>query len=950
MGKTSVRRAVWCNNEKYMRGALKADFRNRARSLVLCLLFVGVSSSVMPLVAEADDFDFLMPATYVPTFRAEHAGTSIYNGNPVNILLPPEVAAIRSSELGGVNGSWIIEELTAWGHDVPSERGVYVLERIDPATGSLEGGTAILGQNYAVAHVAWSGTATTTHTFSFSMPNMGADGTLSGRYKLLAAELSAGKTDEDVGEFLEKGAGFASVLAPASFSISPAIFDYVNDGPPVVAAPVDGPPPCTENCFSNVLFLPGIESSRLYMPQVVGSNEQRLWEPGNDDDLENLYLTPEEVSVRPNVYTKVGDVVDELPVAGKNIYKSFILKMDDLKTQNKITDWEAVPYDWRLSLDDILSYGNNVNGHIYYSGTLRATSTPYIIQELRHLAETSKSGKVTIIAHSNGGLVAKQLTELLGPEAPELIDKMIFVAVPQAGTPMAIAAGLHGYNQQHLGGLINTEEDARTFSSTTPMIYNLLPSAQYFTRVDDPVVKFDFRLSDWIDLYGNFIHSEERLRDFLTSALHTTDAKTGDIDQPIKMNYAMLRNAEELHADLDAWTPPVGVDLIQIAGWGVPKTVKGITYKEKKGGGVKPEWDFTVDGDGTVVVPSALWTSTTASTTNYWVDLQKYNKRSENQISFGFLNINHANILEVPKLLNFISDQISSTINPLSDYTYISTQAPPESDLRLRYALHSPLTLDLYDNLGNHTGVATSTGEVEENIPGTYFVQFGDVKYIFADNGTPQHVVMSGYDTGTFTFEAGELQGDTVIASTVFRDVPTTPQTQVRFDVLSGFGSASDLSIDENGDGTVDSSYASSTGEIIVLDSPPIEIVESIPVSPSTGGGGGIPSLLPQGTPAAAVVATTTSAIATTTSVVANASQQETASSTSPIIVEKQPKKIAQVSVNVPAKKKPVVATDIGKDSKLDSQVASVAQVTDDGLWLRARRWIMNTIRSLLKL
>ncbi|MDP3965859.1 MAG: hypothetical protein Q8Q13_03615, partial [bacterium] len=485
-----------------MRRGRAVNFNNRAAGTVLCLLVTSGLFS-LPFVASAQEFML----TFEPTFRAEHAGISIYNGNPVDIHMFPEIATIRSSQLSAVNGAWIIEELRAWGHDVPSERAVYVIARIDPDSGKIEGGTAILGQNYDVAHFAFNESATTTHSGSFSIPILGESETTSGRYKIFAAELPETKdvydpetdthtisayTDEDAGEFLERGPMNAGPYAPVSYSTLPAIFDYVNDGLP----------PCTENCFSNVLFLPGIESSRLYWIDVLGGGEKKLWEPGVNDDLHDLYLNSQGESIRDNVYAKKSGVIDELP-GGKNVYKSLIAKMDDLKVKKDINDWEAVPYDWRLSLDDTLGSGRYFSsGQIYYSGTFAATTTPYIIQELRHLARSSKTGKVTVIAHSNGGLVAKRLTAILGAEASQLIDKMIFVAVPQAGTPMAIAAGLHGYEQQHLGGLINSEAEARTFSSTTPMLYNLLPSAQYFTYVDDPVVQFDSSLPDWIAKYG----------------------------------------------------------------------------------------------------------------------------------------------------------------------------------------------------------------------------------------------------------------------------------------------------------------------------------------------------------------------------------------------------------------------------------------------------------------
>ncbi len=154
---------------------------------------------------------------------------------------------------------------------------------------------------------------------------------------------------------------------------------------------------CAEQCFSNVLFLPGIESSRLYRPDYSGGTE-RLWEPGKNQDVEDLFLTSDGAGIRSDVYAKEGDVVDELPIVGKNIYKSFIADMNALKSSGHISDWQAISYDWRLSLDDVLRYGNEIDGRIYYAGDLRATSTPYIIQEVRRLAATSKSGRVTIVA------------------------------------------------------------------------------------------------------------------------------------------------------------------------------------------------------------------------------------------------------------------------------------------------------------------------------------------------------------------------------------------------------------------------------------------------------------------------------------------------------------------------------------------------------------------------
>ena len=581
--------------------------------------------------------------------------------------------------------------------------------------------------------------------------------------------------------------------------------------------------PCvaTNTCVSNVMFLPGIEGSRLYRPDYNGGTDQ-LWEPNIDADVRDLYMNPDGTSTRVDVYARTGDILDELP-NGENIYKSFIAKMNALRdTQHLINDWEPIAYDWRLSLDDILNYGNDINGRVYYSGDLRATSTPYIIQELRHLAATSKTGKVTIVAHSNGGLLAKRLTELLGStESSNLIDKMIFIAVPQVGTPMAIPADLHGYKQDHVMGLVTSNSTARTLASASPMAYNLLPSAQYFTYVDDPVVTFDSTLPDWTSRYGSVIHSQSSLHQFLTDTYGRTDSQTGDFNQPTQLSNSLLSAAETLHATLDNWAPPTGVQLTQIAGWGIPKTVNGVIYK-KNGTGVQLEPDFTIDGDGTVVVPSALWTSIAEGAMNYFVNLATWNSRFANTATFGLLGAEHGNIFEVPSLTQFVSDQIINIAKPLTNYAYFSMQSPIGGS-RLRYALHSPLTLNLYDNEGRHTGISTSTGQIEEQIPGTYYTEFGDVKYLFSDASTTAHVVMNGYAPGTFTFNVDQYSGDTLTASTTFKDIPTTPSSVVSLGIQSDISTLSSMIVDQNGDGTIDATLTPKLNGTVFLDTTPPE-------------------------------------------------------------------------------------------------------------------------------
>lgn len=564
------------------------------------------------------------------------------------------------------------------------------------------------------------------------------------------------------------------------------------------------PPPCVSQCNSNVLFLPGIESSRLY---DTDNGETQLWEPEGDARSQNLALDGSGKSLRPDIYTR--DVVD----TGYGIYgmyDSFIQSMNALKSSGAISDWAAVPYDWRLSLDQILSSGAENGGNISYT---TATDSPYIIQELKQLAATSKTGKVTIVAHSNGGLVAKALTQKLGADASKYIDKIIFVAVPQVGTPEAIGALLDGYDQEvTLGQSLDflpgvekiSESEMRSLGDNSPSAYNLLPSASYFSIVTDPAVTFSTSTApDWALRYGPAITSEDMLADFLTDQTHRPVPLPDDVHEPAILNVNLLAQSQAVHAALDAWVPPEGVQLIQIAGWGVPTTLSGIEYgKGTDGTTITENPEFTVDGDKVVVAPSALWTSTTAGATDYWVNLEAINNRDPlakviPQFAAA-LGKDHGNILTIPQLDSFISDIVTNSLQPLTAYQYITTTKPSydPSDKRLEYALHSPLTLDLYDDQGRHTGISTTTGMIEEEIPGTYYTEFGGVKYIFAEENSSQTINMTGYANGTFTLNINELQGDSaIVASTTFADVPTTPQTTATVQIANDLSSISNLAV-----------------------------------------------------------------------------------------------------------------------------------------------------------
>jgi len=600
-----------------------------------------------------------------------------------------------------------------------------------------------------------------------------------------------------------------------------------------------------QKCCSSVLFLPGIKGSRLYVES--GGAENKLWEPDFSEgnaDVQKMSLDANGKSI-DDVYVKEGNILDS--AGGKDYYQSFISDMDALKSAGTMADWQPVAYDWRLSLDDILANGAEVDGKIFYS---TATSTPYIIQTLRALASQSQTGKVTIVAHSNGGLVTKALLKQLGDiEAQKLVDKIILVGVPQSGAPQSIGSLLYGYREgiPDFFPIIVKSSVAREFAENSPMGYHLLPSQRYFDDTKDinhPVIIFDGKKAFEKEriAYGLVVGNSTELGDFLL-------ARDGGREKPLSnqigranvLNSTLVDYAKSLHDNLDVWVPPENITVYQIAGWG-EDTVAGIEFYDApplltslSGSAIRlPAYRplFVEDGDGVVPIPSALMMSTsTENVKRYWVDLYAHNSAPDT------IRRDHGSVLEILELRQFIKNILDET-NALTEYVKTEQPTPIEQSKKLRFFLHSPLTLELYDSFGNHVG-QNEDGTFDQEISDVEYGEFGDVQYITAPQGPQYQVVLNGLDVGTFSLDIQEVEGNNVMKQTTLANVPTTENTKVTLSIEDGIETASLLIVDEDGDGEIDITLQPLVGETVIYEEPVVP--EEIQVeTPQPRGGGPI--------------------------------------------------------------------------------------------------------------
>jgi pimeloyl-ACP methyl ester carboxylesterase len=579
--------------------------------------------------------------------------------------------------------------------------------------------------------------------------------------------------------------------------------------------------PKMTTCCSSVLFLPGFEGSRLYRPDALpfgGTIPHRLWEPGSNASVQALFMDTNGSSTDPSIYSG-GPIPSAYGLS--DIYSSFIGFMDRLTLSGTIREWRPFGYDWRRSIADV------VNGPEH-----KENSTESLIQTINDLANRSRTGKVTIIAHSNGGLVAKYLVKALSDIGEGgLIDSVISVAVPYLGTPQAIASILHGNGGSLAKGLFLTESIARQFAKNVPSAYSLLPSSEFFSKVLGPTVAFAsttiLGLNDG-SYPPQILTLDDQISFMADTANMRREPSATDLKDPIRANLSLLDAADALHSILDPFSWPAAITRWAIMGWN-SDTMRNILYKAKGYSIGK-----TKMGDGTVLVPSAAYQAGTSTS----IDLKRVSTDESK-------NLSHANILESSStqaaIRKIITKDPGSYCDEVAKMPGVSCGEPDYSkeQTSLVMSTHSPVELHIYDDSGRHLGVApipTGADEpveaglltyIEEGIPGasleTHETDNGDIEtYAYLpDDGRRYRVEIRGTGVGTFTYDVerkrGSLNGaEQTLGQAEYGSVPVTPFTiattslqisAIGLDATTTVGFASStklLAVDADGNGSPD--------------------------------------------------------------------------------------------------------------------------------------------------
>lgn len=477
-----------------------------------------------------------------------------------------------------------------------------------------------------------------------------------------------------------------------------------------------------------VIIIPGIMGSYLNKDdedktEVWPSIAKIIAFPG-DTILDDLILpTDGRVSVDNNIISK--DVFRSVNILNFHIdfFDGLISELES-NGYEESKDLFVFPYDWRLDVAD------NVDGNDNSQ-----------VQSLKHkidgILKQTKSDKVDIVAHSMGGLLAKYYIKHIGTDK---VGKFIDIGTPHLGAPKAEKVLVYGDNMSIKFGLLGLNPDEiKKIAQNFPSTYNLLPSAKYF---DFTLPDYSYYLYDLGDVDGDGVTgrlSYENTKSFLKN--------TG-------RNNTLIQNAELVHNDLDDFNPnDYGIESFNIVGCGAP-TIGKIFANNKK---FDEDFHYQIkyiSGDGTVPQRSA-----------------------EGMISdnlFYATGIEHATMPSQVGIRNLVTSILGDNIEDF-DYSAnsnIKTNADncilPDGKI---ISIHSPVSLDIYDDAGNHTG-PDENGDIEYGIEGVTYDTLDGNKFAFIPNDLNVTIKFKATGTGSAGVDVQDYSRGVIAHSESFVQIP----------------------------------------------------------------------------------------------------------------------------------------------------------------------------------
>ena len=495
--------------------------------------------------------------------------------------------------------------------------------------------------------------------------------------------------------------------------------------------------------------------------ETVWLNEAKAKDFGNDDYFDILRMKKDGINSEA-----------DLGLTGNLVARAYQGTIDFFSsndyTLNK--DFFIFPYDWRKDI------------------TLTA---PLLDQKINAIKTQTGSQKVDIIAHSMGGLVARNY--IVDADKASNIRKLFTLGTPHLGSVDSLKAIRYGNCLKYpIGSYCLSLAPSEMKDILQNMIsgYELAPSQKYFDFYSgqDNQRPYPYKEnSQALDFH--------QIKDLLTNSGYNT---------------SLFVPSEAFH-NLDNLLPNTnGVDVTVIAGSGQPTLGQIIEEGAKKNMGI-------INGDKTVPLFSASL-----------VDNSR-NKSLLGNAKIFYTNQEHGNMVASGSALNLVKNILNNS-SQLPDG--ISSEAYSLPLIWRVFSVHSPVNMHIYDSLGKHTG-PTSDGDFEANILGSSYDTLDDAKFIYLPNEGNYKIKFEATDNGSFDFKIRKFEGENISQEVLYRDVPLTNLTkaETQFDTASNQFPV--LHLDKDGNGTTDEDINATVDQ---ASTPTLEPTATLAPQPTSSG------------------------------------------------------------------------------------------------------------------
>jgi len=533
------------------------------------------------------------------------------------------------------------------------------------------------------------------------------------------------------------------------------ITSYTGKIPTIIAPGIMGSP--LYNNTSDFAHLEWVE--RIWVDKLKATfsddylNVLALAENGQDpaDESYNIVKAP-----LPNDAGRtISNELNSLPLSP---FKDFIshlesngYQLDDYNDNHQVQEnLFFYTYDWRKSL------------------TSNGDSLSYFIDSVR---KWTGSPQVNIVAHSMGGLVAKQT---ILKDGTGRIHKLIFVGTPHLGAPKIEYVMFTGEIITGWKDWLANEYTLKYISRNMPSSYSLMPSEDYFDVSLNNGLSNDVGLYELCFSYHNglgyrFLDYGDTKTFFQNVAWPLADAE---------FNADLIEAAYSKHMDLSN-VDFGSIEVYNLAGFGL-KTISQVGFTGKADPEMRAVPVSLFTGDETVPLRSAEVANRSLTRANYYVRGVEHSRL--------FANVGTQQLLR--RLLADPPDTAGFTHSSI-------TTDPPASYLMDGWlvAASSPVELHAYDSFGNHTG-STGDSTWENNIPGSYYLG-GKLSYphspkeISLPQGEYEVIVRSVDTTADFRFQVERAENGLITGYTIFDSVPTTPNFEARMQLSAAAWPAS---------------------------------------------------------------------------------------------------------------------------------------------------------------